>query len=124
MSKFQSNKIEKIKDNDLLLRRIIHAPPDFIIKPDGTPSSSNFSISKDEDGLSVDIKRLTTYEKAAIDYKVYKLYGLTASFTHSLNLENVHAPLRDNPAHALIKGTFTKGISRKLAKKAVFVTRW
>lgn len=111
-------KREEILDEDRLLRRILDSPPEFIIKPDGTPSSSNFSLRSGEEGLSVDIERLTTHEVAIQDPKRFRLYSLLAEDTIELDLENVHAPLEDNYAHALIKGNITRSVARKLAKKA------
>lgn len=110
--------MEMINDEDRLLRRVQYLNPNFI-KPDGTPASSSFSLKKGEDGLSVDIERLTTYSKAIQDRSRFRLFVLNAGFTRSLNLENVHDPLPDNLAHALIKGAISRGVSRKLAAMSV-----
>lgn len=84
-----------INDEDQLLRRILHSPPEFVIKPDGTPSSSNFSLRTGEDGLSVDIEHLTTHKVAIKNPDRFKLYSLIAKDTTNLNLKNVHAPKED-----------------------------
>ena len=112
--------MEEIHENDRLLRRVLYLHPNFI-KPDGTPASSSFGLKKGEDGLSVDLERLTTYAKAIQDRSRFRLFALNAGFTKSLDLENVHDPLPDNPAHALIKGAITRGMSKKLASAAVRV---
>lgn len=108
---------EQVLSSDILMRRVQYLDPNFI-KPDGTPASSSFSLKKDEDGLSVDIKRLTTFSKAIQDKRRFRLFALEAKFTESLGLQNVHDPLPDNDAHALIKGDITKSVARKLAKNA------
>ena len=109
-----------INDDDRLLRRVEFTNPDFI-KPDGTPASSSFSLKRGEDGLSVDLERLTTREKSIVAREKYRLFSIVASFTSSLGLVNVHAPKSDNYAHSLIKGNITRPIARKLAGTAVRV---
>ncbi len=109
--------MDAIKEEDLLLRRVQFLDPNFI-KDDGTPSSSSFSLKKEEDGLMVDLDRLTTYREAIQDRAKFRLFALKAAYTTSLGLENVHDPKQDNPAHCLIKGNITRGVSRKLAKAA------
>lgn len=104
----------EINDNDRLLRRVIFTDPRYI-KPDGSVSSFAFTLRKDEDGLSVDIEQLTSYEKAIQDRTKYRLYALMAETPRNLGLECIHDPLEDNRAHALIKGKITKSVSRKLA---------
>lgn len=108
----------EIRDEDRLLRRVLDLPPHFMIKDDGTPSSSNFALKSDEDGLSVDIERLTTHQKAIQDPSKFRLYYLMPPDTEGLGLVNEHDPLPDNYAHALIKGNITRSVSRKLAKMA------
>ena len=110
--------MEVILDEDRLLRRVQYLDPNFI-KPDGTPASSSFSLKRGEDGLSVDLERLTSYPKAIEDRSRFRLFALVSGFTTSLGLENVHDPLPDNRAHSLIKGEIKRGVSRKLAKAAV-----
>lgn len=109
--------MEEIRPEDRLLRRIQYLNPHFI-KDDGTPASSSFSLKRGEDGLSTDIERLTTYAIAIVDTDRFRLYALSAGFITSLGLQNIHDPKEENYAHALIKGTITRGTSRKLAKAA------
>lgn len=110
--------MEVIHDEDRLLRRVQYLHPTFI-KPDGTPTSASFSLKKDEDGLSVDLERLTTYAKAIQDRSRFRLFAIKARLTKLLDLENVYDPMPDNPAHSLIKGKISKATSRQLAKAAV-----
>lgn len=109
--------LELIHDEDNLLRRVPHTDPNYI-KPDGTVSSFAFTPKKDEDGLSVNIERFTTYQDTIQDRSRFRLYALPAVEPRMLGLECLHAPLPDNYAHALVTGHFTKGISRQLAAKA------
>ncbi len=109
--------VEVIKANDRLLRRVQFLNPNFI-KDDGTPASSSFSPKKGENGISVDLERLTTYSNAIKDERRFRLFVLDAGYTRSLGLENIHEPTIDNYAHSLIKGNITRGVARKLAQKA------
>lgn len=111
---------EKIKDDDQLLRRIQFLHPNFI-KPDGTPASSSFSLKKGEDGLSVDIERLTSYKKSILDISRFRLFAVNAGFVRSIELTPEHNPLADNPAHGLIKGSISRGKAKKLARNSVRV---
>lgn len=110
--------MEAIHNEDRLLRRVQYLHPSFI-KPDGTPTSASFSLRRDEKGLSVDLERLTIYSEAIQDRSRFRLYALKAGYIKSLDLENVYDPKPDNPAHSLIIGNISKGISRKLATSAV-----
>ncbi len=111
---------ETIQDDDRLLRRVQYLDPNFI-KDDGSPASSSFSLKSGEDGLSVDVERLTMHARAIQDRARFRLYALRAGYTRSLGLEPVHDPLKDNYAHSLLKGNITRGVARKLAKSAVRV---
>lgn len=108
----------EIHEEDRLLRRVQFLDPNFI-KDDGTPASSSFTPKKGENGLSVDLERLTTYAKAIQDKNRFRLFAIKAGVSNSLGLNNHHDPQEDNPAHCLIKGHFTKSVCRKLAKSAV-----
>lgn len=105
----------EINDNDRLLRRVIFTDPNYV-KPDGSISSFAFTLRRDENGLSVDIERLTSYERAIQDRTKYRLYALKAEIPRNLGLECIHDPVEGNDAHALIKGKITKSISKRLAR--------
>lgn len=105
-----------INKGDRLLRRI-PINPDFI-KPDGVLSSSCFSVKKGQDGVSVDLERLTTHTDSIKDKSRYYLYFLEAYFTEDLGLKNLHDPLPDNVAHTLIKGNIARSVARTLAAAA------
>lgn len=109
--------LEIIQDEDTLLRRVPHTDPNYI-KPDGTVSSFAFAPKRGEDGISVNIERLTTYEDSLLDHNRFRLYALETVEPRLLGLECQHDPLPDNYAHALIMGHFTKSTSRQLAAKA------
>jgi len=110
-----------IDDTDFLLRRVPFTDPRYI-KDDGTISSFAFKPRKGEDGLSVDIERLTAYEASILNRGKFRLYRLEARIPRQLGLECVHDPQPGNDAHALIKGTFTSSISRQLARQATRVS--
>ena len=109
--------LEFIHDADSLLRRAPYTDPNYI-KPDGSLSSFAFTPKRGEDGLSVNIERLTTYEKSLQDHNRFRLYSIMALEPRRLGLTCRYDPLPDNNAHALIVGHFTKGISRQLAARA------
>ncbi len=114
---------EEILADDKLLRRVQFMHPDFI-KDDGTPSSSSFQLKKNpdgtiEDGLSVNLERLTSYDVAIEDITRFRLYTLIANDVQNLGLACEHDPQPHNFAHSLIKGNITKPLSRKLASLAV-----
>ncbi len=75
-------------------------------------------LHTDENGLSVDIERLTTHEASIMDRTKFRLFALSAKFTSSLGLANLHDPQPDNYAHALITGNITRSVSRKMADAA------
>lgn len=110
MNDQEKEKVE-IQDDDHLLRRVLDSPPNFMIKDDGTPSSSNFSLQPNEDGLSVDIERLTTHQKAIQDPSRFRLYYLLPPETEELGLVNEHDPQPNNYSHALIQGNITRSVS-------------
>src|SRR5690606_14364120 len=106
--------MEVIQDEDRLLRRVQFLDPNFIMD-DGTVASSCFRLKTGENGLSVDLERLTTHAMAIQDKSRFRLYALKAGFTTSLGLDILHDPLKDNYAHTLILGQISRGVSRKLA---------
>jgi hypothetical protein len=106
-----------ISESDRLLRRVQFLHPNFI-KPDGTPSSSSFSIKTGENGLSVDLERLTTYEKSILDKNRFRLFFLNTSATVNLGLKNIHDPQPENYAHTLIVGNFSRSVCRQLSALA------
>jgi len=117
--------LEKIDllPNDSLLRRVQFLDPLFI-KEDGTPASSSFTLKKlkdgrFEDGLSVEVERLTTFQTAIQDVNRFRLFALTVAYVQSLELACEHDPLPDNFAHALIKGNISRSVARKLAQGTV-----
>ena len=111
---------EFIADEDILLRRVPISPS--YIKPDNTITSLSFKpSSRDKDGLSVEVERLTTHERAVVDTAKYRLVGISTEIPRSLGLDCIHDPLVDNLAHALITGNITRGLSRKLARSAKWI---
>jgi len=113
--------IEKISDSDNLWRRILNAPPDFVIKPDGTPSSSNFQLKRNETGLSVNIERLSVLNDFNPKPTEFVVYSLLSDPVRTIGLECIHVPQKDNFGHAEIRGIFSRKISRKLARMAARV---
>ena len=113
-----------ITDADNLLRRIPTHIPSYI-KPDGTISSMAFAKKRNEDGLSVDLEQLSSYEKATLGDKHYRLLRINAgTIRNDINdgLEVVHNPLPDNEAHSLITGNITEGKKKQLLKHSAEVT--
>jgi len=107
----------KINNDDFLYRRIPKKNPFCWKEVDGKkiPSSANFKTDKGEDGLSVNIAKLTTPEKTAIDTNDFAVAEFSASTPIELGYKCEHNPKPDNDAHALIVGD-TKPIAKKLSK--------
>lgn len=107
----------EILDGDVLLRRVLYTHPSYI-RDDGRPTSLAFKLRKDEEGLSVDIKKFTTYRQSIQDKTKFRLFALIAKRIRLLELECSHAPLADNEAHALITGNITTSKARSMAREA------
>ncbi len=112
--------IEIIKDEDRLLRRARFPDPSYI-RDDMTVTSFAFKLRKGENGLSVDIERLTTYSKSINDPSKYRLFAVKAIEIREAGVECVHKPNTLNYAHAEIIGDITNSVSSKLAKLAVYI---
>jgi hypothetical protein len=114
----------QIFDEDNLLRRVPSNNPSYI-KPDKTISSFAFSKKRDEDGVSVDLERLTDYHTAIIDSSRFRLLkinvevivkkindGLSVEYNPIFN----HPTLADNKAHCLICGNISDNKKKQLVK--------
>ena len=131
------SKIEILPEHNLLRRYVYPNPPKItLIKDDGTICSTCFHLRPGEEGISVDIEHLTTYEKAIVDTTKHRLLRLNAGDVQALDLTTEHDPIAidteqepvngsthqlqyDNYAHALIKGKIDKKIPKKLAALAI-----
>jgi hypothetical protein len=113
---------EPVLDTDDLLRRVIFTNPSFV-RPDLTITSFAFSPRKiggiPERGVSVDISRLTTYDRSIIDRFNYRLYSVRANYVRQVGLDCEHNPVEGNDAHALIVGDLKTSNCRRLAQGAV-----
>ena len=96
--------IIEIKNEDRLLRRAFYKDPSYV-RDDMTVTSFAFKLRKGEAGLSVDIERLTTYEKSIDDVERFRLFAITANDVRSVGADCFHKPVEDNYAHAEILGT-------------------
>ncbi len=97
---------EEIFDKDNLLRRIPTHIPNYI-KPDGSISSLAFHKKREEDGISVDLERLSSFEKARLNDKRYRLLRINAGIIRNQindGVDVVHNPMPQNDAHCLITG--------------------
>lgn len=111
----------QIEDDDRLLRRVMFRNPNYV-REDMTVTSFALKLRKGESGLSVDIEKLTTYEKSIVDSDKYRLFALVAKDVRSIGLHCDHRKEKDNYAHAEISGgTLNNRVSSQLAKFAVYV---
>lgn len=125
----------KISDEDLLWRRILDDPRWWTQNQDGTirPSSSSFLQRKEgeklEKGLSVQLAKLTTKEKASSVIETAGLAEIKVKVPRELELLVIYDPIEDkeNPsendfAHTLIcpreERKITKTQARKMAGAA------
>ena len=93
-----------ICDEDNVLRRIPTHLPNYI-KPDGSISSLAFSLRKNGDGLSVDLERLSSFQKATLGKSNFRLLRVNVGdIRNKINdgLDVIHNPMEDNVAHSLI----------------------
>lgn len=111
---------ETIYDQDRLLRRTRFTDPSYV-REDMTVTSFAFKLRKGEEGLSVDIERLTNYAQSINDEKEYRLFALFAKDVRAVGLDCLHKPIEGNYAHAEIVGSFTNSSASKLAKSAVYI---
>jgi hypothetical protein len=111
--------IVTIQDQDNLLRRVPFIDPNYV-RDDGTLTSLAFSLKRRDDGISVNIERLTTYKKSILNVNRFRLYYLKAKVPRDLGLRCVHEPdyVNNNYAHALLKGKINRPLSKKLSAAA------
>ncbi len=120
---------DRIPEHDFLLRRV-YAHDKRYVKPDGTLSSRAFAPRpKDEGKLSVDVERLTTYDRAIKDEKKFLLYRIQAVNAYDIELDCTFDPNppedTTNDAHALIIGFPSDDESKPaiLAQKAARIPK-
>ncbi|QQS28037.1 MAG: hypothetical protein IPM47_14310 [Sphingobacteriales bacterium] len=106
----------QIYDEDNVLRRVPTFLPNYV-KPDGAISSLAFRLRNGENGLSVDLERLSSFSKATLgrsDFRLLKLnVGQIRNYIND-GLDVISDPLEDNNAHSLITGNLTKGKQKQL----------
>ena len=120
LSSSTSKMLEQVLNSDELLRRVPFDVTDPIyIRPDQTVTSIAFVPRKIngvlENGLSVYISRLTTFELSIVNPRKYRLYSIKAERVRQLDLDCIHNPLPENYAHALIVGNIKKSKSKQLS---------
>jgi hypothetical protein len=114
---------EVVLDSDDLLRRVIFTDPNYIT-PDFTATSFAFTprkIAGVQEGLSVDVARLTTPERSIVDRFKFRLYSVKAGYVRQIGLDCLHDPIEGNNAHALIVGQFKNSTAKKLSQGATRV---
>jgi hypothetical protein len=112
-----------IADSDFVLRRVPTYLPNYV-KPDGTITSRAYQKKREDDGISVDMERLSTLEKAILGDKRYRLLRINVGIIrHPINdgLDVVHSPIADNDAHSLITGHITESKQKQLLKNSAEV---
>jgi len=88
-----------------LYRRAYGSPARKFCNPDGSATSRVFKLREIDNGaLSVDVKELTTQEKAIVDKARFMLFEIPVSSILKINLSAIHDPLPNNDAHAFIGG--------------------
>lgn len=114
----------QIFDKDNFLRRVPTYSPSHV-KPDGTITRAVFKPSKsDSDGLSGDLERLSSFEKATRNDNRFRLLKINVGIIRNeINdgLDVVYNKLPENDAHCLITGKVTEGKAGQLLKKSIEV---
>lgn len=101
---------ELVESKFSLLRRAFGPPDKRFENPDGSATSRVFKPRPviDDGKLSVDVKELTSIEKAIIDKSRFILYEIKVTKVEEIGLVAIYDPLIqdpdgiENPAHALI----------------------
>lgn len=103
-----------IQREDELVRRVPKYLSNFF--QNNRPTSAAFKTKPEEDGLSVNILKLTTIEETIQDNERFVGAVFTASIPIDAGYDCLHAPdlENNNLAHALIVGD-TKKIAKKLS---------
>lgn len=134
------HKIEAVEilDKDLLWRRVLDQPAWWKKDSDGSIrlSSANFLQRKSfgalEKGVSVQLAKFTTIEKASSVIKSAGIAEIKVKYPRSIDLEVIYDPIIDEEnnskndlAHSLIvprrEQKITKSQARKMAKEAKFI---
>jgi len=117
---------KRISEEEWLYRRGYSKPEKNYMNPDGTATSRVFKLrEKDEGELSVDVKSMTTPEKAIGDAGRFFLFELPNRAILKISIPQLatfHAPLPGNDAHAVIVGMtmddeITPGLLAKASKR-------
>ncbi len=123
------NKGDKIGEDENLLRRVYKLDKRYRDPKTGRPSSRAFAPRpKDNGKLSVDIERLTSFEKSILDPLRFVLYRISTTLIIDLGLECIYDPISnkeyENLAHSLVVGfkEEDESIPGILARKAVYIT--
>lgn len=109
----------QIYDEDNVLRRVPTNPS--YIKPDGTINSYSFRKRKGEDGISVNLERLSSFTKTTMgstEFRVLRINVGTIRNVINDGLNVKHNPILDNEAHSLIVGDVSKSKQKKLVKNS------
>lgn len=117
-----------LESDEKLLRRIYRVDKRYINPKTGRPTSRAFAPRPKDDGkLSVDIERLTTFEKSILDPIKYVLYRISTSLVFDLGLKCIYDPVAndefENLAHALVIGfdNEDESIPGILSRKAEYI---
>lgn len=114
----------QILDEDNFLRRVPTYLPSHV-KPDGTITRAVFKQSKaDSDGLSGDLERLSSFDKATLGNNRFRLLKINVGVIRTeINdgLDVVYNKLPENDAHCLITGKITEGKAGQLLRKSIEV---
>jgi len=97
----------QIYDEDNVLRRVPTFLPNYV-KPDGTISSLAFRLKKGENGLSVDLEKLSSYSKATLGRSDFRLLQLNVGVIRNdidNGLDVISDPIENNEAHSLRNGS-------------------
>jgi len=107
----------QIYNKDNILRRVPTNPS--YIKPDGTINSYSFRKRKGENGISVNLERLSSYTKTTMGSSNFRVLKLNVGTIRNLindGLDVIHDQIPNNEAHSLITGNVSKSKQKQLVK--------
>lgn len=105
-------RIEHIEDGDGLFRRIVS---DWI-KQNGKVSTAAFTNTTGTDDMSVDLERLSSPHKAALNNPKYGAAKFRAGEARNQKQTVFHEPENDNDAHSTVQGRKTDAIRKAFSR--------
>jgi len=113
-------KVELILDVDDLHRRV---PEIYFNEETGKISTAAFQNTTGTDDMSVDLGRLTTPQKTALNDPKFGVASFKAGFARKNDQKVFHDPIAENLAHSNVRGKKTSSFRKKLVAESILILR-